>query len=71
MDEVNNQYASQELRKDNYDRKIKEFTIAAATHFNEQVSRDLANIGLASPTPSVRSVRLNVLCFGIGPCQFS
>ena len=36
--------------------KIKEFTIAAATHFNEQVSRDLANIGLASPTPSVRSV---------------
>ena len=54
--EVNNQYASQELRKDNYDRKIKEFTIAAATHFNEQVSRDLANIGLASPTPSVRSV---------------
>ena len=54
--EVNNQYASQELRKDNYDQKIKEFTIAAATHFNEQVSRDLANIGLASPTPSVRSV---------------
>ena len=36
--------------------KIKEFTIAAATHFNEQVSRDLANIGLASPTPSVLSV---------------
>ena len=54
--EVNNQYASQELRKDNYDQKIKEFTITAATHFNEQVSRDLANIGLASPTPSVRSV---------------
>ena len=54
--ELNNQYASQELRKDNYDQKIKEFTIAAATHFNEQVSRDLANIGLASPTPSVRSV---------------
>ena len=54
--EVNNQYASQELRKDKYDQKIKEFTIAAATHFNEQVSRDLANIGLASPTPSVRSV---------------
>ena len=53
---MNNQYASQELRKDNYDQKIKEFTIAAATHFNEQVSRDLANIGLASPTPSVRSV---------------
>ena len=53
---VNNQYASQELRKDNYHQKIKEFTIAAATHFNEQVSRDLANIGLASPTPSVHSV---------------
>ena len=54
--EVNNQYASQELRKDSYDQKIKEFTIAAATHLNEQVSRDLANIGLASPTLSVRSV---------------
>ena len=40
---MNNQYASQELRKDNYDQKIKDFTIAAATNFNEQVSRDLAN----------------------------
>ena len=36
--EVNNQYASQELRKDNYDQRIKEFIIAAATHLNEQVS---------------------------------
>ena len=54
--EVNNQHSSQELRKDNYDQRIKEFTIAAATHFKEQVSRDLANIGLAWPTPSVRSV---------------
>ena len=54
--EVNNQHSSQELRKDNYDQRIKEFTIAAATHFNEQVSRDLANIGLASPSPSVRFV---------------
>ena len=54
--EVNNQYAFQELRKHNYDQKIKEFTIAAATHFNEQVSRDLGNIGLASPAPSVHSV---------------
>ena len=53
---MNNQYSSQELRKDNYDQKNKEFTIAAATHFKEQVSRDLANIGLASLTPSVRSV---------------
>ena len=52
---MNNQYASQELRKDNYDQKIKEFTIAAATHLNEQVSRDLANIGLPSPTLSVRT----------------
>ena len=54
--EVNNQYASQELRKDNYDQRIKEFIIATATHLNEQVSRDLASIGLASPSPSVRSV---------------
>ena len=46
---VNSQYTSQELRKDNYDQKIKEFTIAAATHLNEQISRDVANLGLASP----------------------
>ena len=32
--EVNSQYASQELRKDNYDQKSKECTIAAATHLN-------------------------------------
>ena len=32
---VNSLYASQELRKDNYDQKIKKFTIAAATHLNE------------------------------------
>ena len=54
--EVNDQYVSQELRKHHYDQKIKEFTIAAATNFNEQLSRDLENIGLASPAPSVRSV---------------
>ena len=53
---VNRQYASQELRRDNCDQKIKEFTIAAATHLNEQVSRDVVNIGLASPALSVRSV---------------
>ena len=33
-----------------------ELTIAAATHLNAQVSRDVANIGLASPALSVRSV---------------
>ena len=54
--EVNDQYVSQKLRKHLYDQKIKEFTIAAATNFNEQVSRDLENISLASPAPSVRSV---------------
>ncbi|XP_015769475.1 PREDICTED: uncharacterized protein LOC107347991 [Acropora digitifera] len=53
--EKNSQYASQELRKDNYDQKIKELTIAAATHLNAQVSRDVANIGLASPALSVSS----------------
>ena len=54
--EVNNQYSSQELRKDNYEQKIKEFTIAAATHFNEQVSRDLANIwfGIADTICALR-----------------
>ena len=41
--------------KNDYDQKIKEFTIAAATHLNEQVSRDVANIGLPSPALSVRS----------------
>ena len=54
--EVKDQYVSQKLRKHHYDQKIKEFTIAAATNFNEQLSRDLENIGLASPAPSVRSV---------------
>ena len=54
--EVNSQYASQELRKDNYDQKSKECTIAAATHLNQQGSRDVANIGLASPALSVLSV---------------
>ena len=51
--EVNDQYASREVRKHHYDQKIKELTIQ---NFNKQVSRDLANIGLASPAPSVRSV---------------
>ena len=53
--EVNSQYASQELRKDNYDQKIKELTITVATHLNAQVSRDVANIGLAMPALSVSS----------------
>ena len=51
--EVNDQYASQEVRKHHYDQKIKELTIQ---NVNEQVSRDLANVDLASPAPSVRSV---------------
>ena len=55
--EVNDQYASQELRKHHYDQRIKEFTIAAVTNFNGQVSRNLSNTGLATPVPSVRSVR--------------
>ena len=53
---VNDQSASQEVRKYHYDQKNKEFTIAADTHFNEQVSRDPGNIGLASPASSVRAV---------------
>ena len=61
IQEVNDQYASQELRKRHYDQKIKEFTTAAASHFNEQVSRDLANIGLPSPAPFVRSVSSRAL----------
>ena len=52
---VNSQYVSQELRKNDYDQKIKEFTITAATHLNEQLSRDVTNIGLPSPALSVRS----------------
>ena len=37
--EVNNQYASQELRKDNYDQNIKEFTIAlAVTRLSHYIS---------------------------------
>ena len=52
---VNDQCASQEVQKHHYDQKNKEFTIAADTHFNEQVSRDPANIGLASPASSVRA----------------
>lgn len=32
--EVNDQYAPQELRKHHFDQRIREFTIAAATHFN-------------------------------------
>lgn len=54
--EVNDQYAPQELRKHHFDQRIREFTIAAATHFNGQVSRDLSNTGLASPAPSVCTV---------------
>ena len=55
IQEKNSQYASHELRKDNYDQKIKELTIAAATHLNAQVSRDVANIVLALPALSVSS----------------
>ena len=32
-----------------YDLKIEEYTVAAVTHFNEQVSQDFANFGMASP----------------------
>ena len=53
--EVNSQYASQETRKYQYDLKIEQYAIAVATHFNEQVTHDLANFGMASPTRSVRS----------------
>ena len=45
---------TQEMRKLQYDLKIEEYT-AAATHFNEQVSRDFANFGMVSPTRSLRS----------------
>ena len=38
IQEVNDQYAYQEVQKHHYDQKIKELTIAAATQFNEQVS---------------------------------
>ena len=55
--EVNDQYAPQELRKHHFDQRIREFTIAAATHFNGQVSRDLSNTGLASPaSPEITTV---------------
>jgi len=53
--EVDTQYATQETRKYHYDLKIEQYAIAAATHFNEKVSHDLANFGLASPARSLRS----------------
>ena len=53
--EVDTQYATQETRKYQYDQKIEQYAIAAATHFNEQVSHDLANFGMTSPARSLRS----------------
>jgi len=44
--EVDTQYVTQEGRKLQYDLKIEEYTVAAATHFKEQVSKDFANFGL-------------------------
>ena len=38
--EVDTQYVTQERRKLQYDLKIEEYTVAAGTHFNEQVSQD-------------------------------
>jgi len=43
MHEPDAQYITQETRKLQYDLKIEEYTVAAATHFNEQVSQDFAN----------------------------
>ena len=53
--EVDTQYATQETRKYQYDQKTEQYAIAAATHFNEQVSPDLANFGMTSPARSLRS----------------
>ena len=53
--EVDTQYATQETRKYQYDQKIEQYAIAAATHFNEQVSHDLANFGMTSPARSLQS----------------
>ena len=53
--EVDTQYATQETRKYQCDQKIEQYAIAAATHFNEQVSHDLANFGITSPARSLRS----------------
>ena len=52
---VDTQYVTQETRKLQYDLKIEEYTVAAATHFNEQVSQDFVNFGMVSPTRSLRS----------------
>ena len=53
--EVDTQYVTQETRKLQYDLKIEEYTVIAATHFNEQVSQDFANFGMVSPARSLRS----------------
>ena len=44
-----------ETRNFQYDLQIEQYAAAAATHFNEQVSHDLANFGMVSTTRSLRS----------------
>ena len=58
--ELDTQYVTQETRKLQYDLKIEEYTVAAATHFNEQVSQDFANFGMVSQTTSLRSASSRV-----------
>ena len=58
--EVDGKYVSQETRKLQYDLKIEEYTVLAATHFNEQISQDFANIGTVSPARSLRSASSRV-----------
>ena len=53
--EVDTQYVTQETRKLQYDLKIEEYTVVAATRFNEQVSQDFAHFGMVLPTRSLRS----------------
>jgi len=55
INEFDTQYLTQETRKLQYDLKIEEYTVAAATYFNEQLSKDFANFGMVSPTRSLRS----------------
>ena len=54
--EVDTQYITQETRKLQYDLKIEEYTVIAATHFNERVSQDFTNFGMVSRARSLRSV---------------
>ena len=58
--ELDTQYVTQETRTLQCDLKIEEYTVAAATHFNEQVSQDFANFGMVSPTTSLRSASSRV-----------